>query len=268
MGAIASQITSLTIVYSIVYSIADQRKHQSSASLAFVRGFHRGPVNSPHKWPVTRKMFPFDDVIMIAHVAMPRNGQYKINVVFLLSIQHILRFNSADSGYLCYLDSIWSDHFEGENKKKRKIRVNPTHFVDKNVPNDIAEHTALSLSENESAGNNVLCLAWYRQWFGTGYATNHWYRADSRLAPSQWETSLQSNAVSHWLGANLESALLVYLIPCSSKWRHNGRDSVSNHQPHDCFLDRLFRHRSKKTSKLRVTGLCAGNSQEAGEFPA
>ena len=64
MGAIASQITSLTIVYSIVYSDADQRKHQNSASLAFVRGIHRRPVNSPHKWPVTRKMFPFDDVIM------------------------------------------------------------------------------------------------------------------------------------------------------------------------------------------------------------
>ena len=64
MGTIASQITSLTIVYSTVYSDADQRKHQSSASLAFVRGIHRGPVNSPHKWPVTRKMFPFDDVIM------------------------------------------------------------------------------------------------------------------------------------------------------------------------------------------------------------
>ena len=64
MDSIASQITSLTIVYSAVYSGADQRKHQSSASLAFVRGIHRGPVNSPHKWPVTRKMFPFDDVIM------------------------------------------------------------------------------------------------------------------------------------------------------------------------------------------------------------
>ena len=64
MGAIATQITSLTIVYSTVYSGADQSKHQSSASLAFVWGIHRGPVNSPHKWPVTRKMFPFDDVIM------------------------------------------------------------------------------------------------------------------------------------------------------------------------------------------------------------
>ena len=52
------------IVYSTVYSGTDHRKHQSSTSLAFVRGIHRWPVNSPHKWPVTRKMFPFDDVIM------------------------------------------------------------------------------------------------------------------------------------------------------------------------------------------------------------
>ena len=64
MGTIASQITSLTIVYSTIYSEADQRKHQSSASLAFVRGIRRGPVNSPHKWPVMRKMYPFADVIM------------------------------------------------------------------------------------------------------------------------------------------------------------------------------------------------------------
>ena len=65
MGAISSQITSLTIVYTIIYSEPDQRKHQSFASLAFVWGIHRGPVNSPHKWPVTREVFPFDDVIMI-----------------------------------------------------------------------------------------------------------------------------------------------------------------------------------------------------------
>ena len=64
VDSMASQITSLTIVYSAVYSCADQRKHQSSASLAFVRGNHRWPVNSPQKWPVTRKMLPFDDVIM------------------------------------------------------------------------------------------------------------------------------------------------------------------------------------------------------------
>ena len=65
MGTLASQIINLTIVYSTFCSDADQRKHQSSASLAFERGNHWGSVNSPQKWPVTRKMFPFDDVIMI-----------------------------------------------------------------------------------------------------------------------------------------------------------------------------------------------------------
>ena len=64
MGVIASQITSLTIVCSKVYSGADQRKHDSSGSLAFVQGIHRGPVNSPHKWPVTRRMFPFHVDVM------------------------------------------------------------------------------------------------------------------------------------------------------------------------------------------------------------
>ena len=63
MGAMASQLTSLTIVYSTVYSCADQRKHQSSTSLAVVRGIHRWPVNSSHKESVTRNMFPFDDVM-------------------------------------------------------------------------------------------------------------------------------------------------------------------------------------------------------------
>ena len=52
------------------------------------------------------------------------------------------------------------------------------------------------------------------------------------------------------------------------RWRHNGRDNVSNHQPHDCLINRLFRRRPKKTSKRRVTGLYAGNSLGTGEFPA
>ena len=63
--------------------------------------------------------------------------------------------------------------------------------------------------------------------------------------------------------------LTGYLQPqFALRWRQNGRDSVSNHQPHDCLLNRLFRRRSKKTSKLRVTGLCAGNSPGTDEFPA
>ena len=64
MSTMASQITSLTIVYSTYYSGTDQRKHQIPALLAFVRGINRWPVNSPHKGPVTPKIFPFHDVIM------------------------------------------------------------------------------------------------------------------------------------------------------------------------------------------------------------
>ena len=70
MSAMASQITSLTIAYSTVCSGTDERKHQSPASLAFVRGIHRSSVNYPHKGPVTREMFPFDDVIMF--IAVPK----------------------------------------------------------------------------------------------------------------------------------------------------------------------------------------------------
>ena len=79
MSAMVYQITSYTIVCSPVSSGANQRKHQSTASLAHVRGIHRGPVNSPHKGPVTRKMFPFDDVIMITPcvVIPPINGVRK-----------------------------------------------------------------------------------------------------------------------------------------------------------------------------------------------
>ena len=61
---------------------------------------------------------------------------------------------------------------------------------------------------------------------------------------------------------------LMNYVHTPLRWRHNGCDSVSNHQPHDCSLKRLFRPTSKKTSKLPVTDLCVGNSPETGEFPA
>ena len=76
MSTVASQITGVAIVYSTVCSGGHQRKHQSSMSLDFVRGIHRRLVNSPHKGPVTRKMFPFDDVIMFN------------NAVFSCAVQH------------------------------------------------------------------------------------------------------------------------------------------------------------------------------------
>ena len=96
MEAIASQITSLTIVYSTVYSGVDQSKHQSSASLAFVWGIHRGPVNSPHKWSVTRKMFPFDDVIM-SYMWWRMMGAWKTDECHLLS-KHIITRIAFEAG--------------------------------------------------------------------------------------------------------------------------------------------------------------------------
>ena len=87
MDSIASQITSLTIVYSTVHSGTDQRTHQSSASLAFVWEIHRWPVNFPHKWPVTRKMFPFDDVIMFTGYTV--NNGWTCALAVLCEPQHV-----------------------------------------------------------------------------------------------------------------------------------------------------------------------------------
>ena len=71
-------------------------------------------------------------------------------------------------------------------------------------------------------------------------------------------SELNQHTSLHWITVGI----------ISSRWRHNGHDGVSNHQPHYCLLHCLLRHTSKKTSKLRVTGLCAGNSSGTGEFPA
>ena len=73
-------------------------------------------------------------------------------------------------------------------------------------------------------------------------------------------TNLMKDSIRTWFHLAKQSPQL--------QWRHNGRDSVLNHQSHDCLLNGLFRRRSKKTWKLRVTGLCAGNSPGTGEFPA
>ena len=87
-------------------------------------------------------------------------------------------------------------------------------------------------------------------------------------AISQWVLQLLFCIVSLEIML-LKLLLYIYIaIYKSFQWRHNRHGSVSNHQPPECLLNRLLRRRSKKTLKLRVTGLCAGNSPGTGEFPA
>ena len=132
MGAIASQITSLTIVYSTFYSDADQRKHQSSASLAFVPGIHWGLVNSLREWPVTRKMFRFDDVIMdaIDIIIMKHNWS-------CISIIHHHSFQNIDKGLLmahlwCVIcGTFWENHVKNFHwKKKYKLKAKGMNWLD------------------------------------------------------------------------------------------------------------------------------------------
>ena len=87
---------------------------------------------------------------------------------------------------------------------------------------------------------------WFRQWVGAEQATSHYI------------------TVCVYLG--VQSSFVDAHMPL--RWRHNDHAGVSNHQPHGCLLNRLFRRKSKKTSQLSVTGLCAGNSPGTGEFPA
>ena len=212
MGAMASQITSLTIVYSTVHSGADQRKYHSSASLAFVRR----PVNSPHKLPATRKMFPFDDVIM-------PTGRYVLHIIH----------------YHCHPVTLgFSKHqrFNGWGV----TRAYTQHQTDRKRVFACWEERRLL------CGIRTLCKG------------------------SSWKTRLSRNR-SHGIVSSSSCLRGRYKKRFGSitlQWRHNERDGVSNLQPHDCLLNRLFRRRSKKTSKLCVTGLCAGNSPGTGEFPA
>ena len=121
MGYMASQITSITIVYPTVYSRADRRKQQSSVSLAFVRGIHRVPVNSPHKWPVTRKMFPFDDVFMsIEHLRASQKWAIRYSIalhysdVIMSAIASQINFVSIVCATIC---------LDADPRKKSKLRV-------------------------------------------------------------------------------------------------------------------------------------------------
>ena len=162
-----------------------------------MRGIHRSPVNSPHKGSVTRKMYPFDDVI-------------------------IIRYNWHDDvGKATDPTNSFEQWFSDINCSRFQLVV---LLFRCSRPRIIASQ-----------------ISWWRD-IELGY------------------TAPLSLATTNHISSEMVSVAL--------QWRHNGRAGVSNHQSHDCLLNRLFRRRSNKTSKLRVTGLCAGNSPVTGEFHA
>ena len=137
MGMMASQITSLTSVNSTAYSGADQRKHQSSASLAFVQGIHWWPLNSPHEWPVTRKMFPFDDVIMWIPHQLHTYSNSSASKVFSISIIMWPRYQPVRAvvTYLTYAlllphcSRVKWVHIKGKINKYDCCRILQMHFI-------------------------------------------------------------------------------------------------------------------------------------------
>ena len=129
MSTVASQITGVSMICPTVSSGADQRKHQSSASLSFVVGIHRWPLNSPHKGPVTQKTFPFDDVIMTNHVACP-------------SPWHTIH------GFIKQLEN-WFKELAKLNETPRHIGINGKIWVDKKIFLDWLAILGLKILDNE-----------------------------------------------------------------------------------------------------------------------
>ena len=105
----------------------------------------------------------------------------------------------------------------------------------------------------------IIFQHWFRYWLDADQATNHymnqWWLVYWRIYASPGLNEWSQYSPSRYFKSALH-------------WRHNDQDGVSNHQPHGRLLNRLFRRRSKKTSKFRVTGLCVGTSPGTGEFPA
>ena len=96
-------------------------------------------------------------------------------------------------------------------------------------------------------------------------------RFSDNLSTSSWKTNISLSYIINTTSVfNQAACIQKHRQPgnCPLQWHHNERDGVSYHQPHDCLLNGLFKNRSKKTPKLCVTGICAGNSPVTGEFPA
>ena len=164
---------------------------------------------------------------------------------------------------------VWNGNFvQNLDLNTLRLRQNGHHFTD-----DIFK--CIFLNENlwislkislkfipKVQINNILTLVQIMAWCHPG----------NKPLPEPMMVSLPMHTCitqPRWIKLHFQLLQIILQYPILSlQWRHNGHDRVSNHQPHDCLFNCLFRHRSKKTSKLRVTGLCARNSPGTGEFPA
>ena len=164
---------------------------------------------------------------------------------------------------------VWNGNFvQNLDHNTLRLRQNGHHFTD-----DIFkciflnEHLWISLKISlkfipKVQINNILTLVQIMAWCHPG----------NKPLPEPMMVSLRMHTCitqPRWIKLHFQLLQIILQYPILSlQWRHNGHNRVSNHQPHDCLLNCLFRYRSKKPSKLRVTGLCAGNSPGTGEFPA
>ena len=214
MGTISSQITSLTIVYSIVYSYADERKHQSSVSLAFVWGIRRGPVNSPHKWPVTQKMFPFDDVIMemdcMSNYISKTFPSWRVNTCEANhnTVNHCVLFRTTT-----YL-----------------------HFAHVSLSSIIASGWHMTFASTDSKHN------WFPDWHHNGL-NKGWFYSNIHVhtrthAHTHRDVAITVSMYYYWMRVSDDSmvSLLVWVEADSLSWQYIGITGVGMGQK-DCALD-------------------------------
>ena len=285
MSAIASQVASLTIVYSTVYPGADQCKHQSSASLAFVWGIHRGPMNSPHKWPVTLKMFRFDDVIMHRHyfkwdaITHPchnfHGGLIKYRCAWWSHISLLVFYNCRYSHTRCkgrvspilstLLPKMRPENLELSTSVAGQICSPMSHIQLQKLMQQgslilgIATDHARNIKLKANHYMIVICCEKHFRITNRNSRDEYLYHIDYIL-PIRSST----NRTCHPGGLYCD-----YSSGSSLQWRQNERDGVSNHRCIDCLLNRLFRRRLKETSKLRINNLAwKRNSPVTGEFSA
>ena len=220
----------------------------------FVRGIHRSPVTSPHEGQWRGALvFCLIWAWINAWVNNPKAGDFRrhrahYDVIVMESVPvDLIKYTSTLARVMTTkgLYDIWRCHWTTRNQKhiyKCIISYHPNHNTNLCTTSQCCRMCKFCCDRigfrKIVAMNNLIVSA-------TGVS--------SVVQPVC--------RVSWWYGSFAKISLPI-------RWRHNKHDGVSNHQPHDCLLNRLFRHRSKKTSKLRVTGLCVGNSPVTGEFPA